>query len=108
MDLVQIRRDTPGCEKVIHFNNAGAALMPRQVANSIREYITAEENDGGYETSDRNKAELEMFYNYAAQLLNCKYSNIAFTANATDSYNKALSWVNFTREDVVLISKNDY
>jgi selenocysteine lyase/cysteine desulfurase len=108
VDLLQIRHDTPGCEKVIHFNNAGAALMPRQVANSIREYITAEENDGGYETADRKKVELEMFYNYAAQLLNCKNSNIAFTANATDSYNKALSSVNFTRKDVVLISKNDY
>jgi selenocysteine lyase/cysteine desulfurase len=108
MNLHQIRQDTPACEHVIHFNNAGAALMPKQVADSVRNYITEEENYGGYEVADRYKNELEMFYEYGAQLLNCKKTNIAFTANATDSYNKALSSISLVKDDIVLISANDY
>lgn len=29
VNLTQLRSDTPGADNVIHFNNAGAALMPR-------------------------------------------------------------------------------
>ena len=31
IDLEKIRRDTPGTDHVLHFNNAGAALMPTAV-----------------------------------------------------------------------------
>ena len=44
MDTTQIRKDTAGCEDIIHLNNAGAALMPVSVANAIRGYITIEEH----------------------------------------------------------------
>jgi selenocysteine lyase/cysteine desulfurase len=108
LDITQIRSDTVGCNSVIHLNNAGAALMPKTVANAIRDYITKEENKGGYEVADTETNELNLFYDYAAQLLNCKSSNIAYTTNATDSYNRALSSVPFRYGDVVLITDNDY
>ena len=108
MNIDQVRNDTTGCSTVIHLNNAGAALMPRQVTDAIRNYITDEENYGGYEVADKRANELNSFYDYAAALFNTKPRNIAFTTNATDSYNRALSSVNFQRGDVVLISGNDY
>ena len=108
MNIAQLRADTPGCNQVIHFNNAGAALMPHTVAEAIRRYITEEEYQGGYETAEKNAAAIREFYAAAAQLLHCNSSNIAFTTNATDSYNRALSSVAFKPGDVVLLSENDY
>ena len=33
-DLQHARQDTPGCEHVLHFNNAGASLMPKPVLDA--------------------------------------------------------------------------
>lgn len=91
IDLEKVRKDTPGCEKLIHFNNAGAALVPFPVVKSIQNYLNEEQYQGGYEAADRYADELNSFYTYAASLLNCNARNIAFTTNATESYNRALS-----------------
>lgn len=108
MNLEKIRNETIGTQSVIHLNNAGAALMPKVVADAIRSYIDDEERQGGYETADHRREELNQFYEYAAQLLSCQPENTAFTTNATDSYNKALSSVPFKSNDVVLTTANDY
>jgi selenocysteine lyase/cysteine desulfurase len=108
MNLEKIRNDTAGTQSVIHLNNAGAALMPRVVAEAIRTYIDDEERQGGYETAEKRREELDQFYEYAAQLLSCQPRNTAFTTNATDSYNKALSSVPFKQNDVILTTANDY
>ena len=108
MNIEQIRNATFGIGNIIHFNNAGAALMPHSVADAIRDYITEEELNGGYETADKRIEELNLFYKLTSDLLHCLPRNIAFTTNATDSYNRALSSIQFKRGDVVLLSKNDY
>jgi len=46
MDIFKIRKDTVGCESIIHLNNAGAALMPRPVVETITKYIAEEELGG--------------------------------------------------------------
>ncbi len=108
MDLNELRKETPGCSNVIHLNNAGAALMPQPVLEVIQLYLQEEANHGGYETADKWAAELAVFYDMAAQLLNTRSTNIAYTTSATDSYNLALSSVPLKRDDVILLSENDY
>ncbi len=34
-DIARARADTRHCEDIVHFNNAGAALMPRPVADAL-------------------------------------------------------------------------
>lgn len=108
MDIDQIRKDTLGCEAVIHFNNAGAALPPKQVATAILDYIAEEETTGGYELAARKQQDVELFYEYAAQLLHCGSHNIVFTTSATDGYNRALSSIPFKQGAVVLLTQTDY
>ena len=38
-DLSRARRDTPGCEEVLHFNNAGASLMPQPVLDATVSHL---------------------------------------------------------------------
>ncbi len=42
IDVLRARRDTPACERVLHFNNAGAALMPRQVFEAVTGHLQLE------------------------------------------------------------------
>ncbi|MFZ1806201.1 MAG: aminotransferase class V-fold PLP-dependent enzyme [Cyclobacteriaceae bacterium] len=108
MNLDEIRKHTPGCASKIHFNNAGASLPPLSVTEAILDYISFESITGGYEAADIRKEEINDFYTSAAQLINTKANNIAFTSSATNSFALALSSIPFERGDKVLIANEDY
>src|SRR5882762_6168785 len=106
--ILKFRKDTLGCSNVTHLNNAGASLMPDSVTKSIIDHITLEASVGGYEAAALKATAIKEFYVQAAKLLNCKASNIAFTASATDSYTRALSSIPFKTGDIVLTSNDDF
>ncbi len=108
IDIDSLRADTPGCDRYIHLNNAGAGLMPRPVLNAIKTYLDLESEIGGYEAADLKAKEINEFYSEGAALFNCKPDNVAFTTNATDAYSRALSSVLFKKGDSILTSVNDY
>ena len=88
-EIERARRDTRGCEDIIHFNNAGAGLMPAPVADCLHSYLTLEEKIGGYETAADQAASLDHFYDAFAKLLNCSNREIAFVENATRAWDMA-------------------
>lgn len=108
LDLQRIRADTPGCANRIHFNNAGAALMPAPVLAAMVEHLELEAAIGGYEAADACADAVAGFYDAAAELLGCSPRNVAFAANATDAYSRALSSVPFEPGDTILTTKDDY
>ncbi|MGH7321367.1 MAG: hypothetical protein ACRELA_17310 [Candidatus Rokuibacteriota bacterium] len=61
-DLARARRDTPGCEQVLHFNNAGAGLMPRPVLDATIGHLTLEARIGAYEAADQAHDAVERVY----------------------------------------------
>ncbi|SDS91250.1 Selenocysteine lyase/Cysteine desulfurase [Mucilaginibacter mallensis] len=107
-EVLQFRNDTLGCKNVIHLNNAGAGLMPDIVTQAQLDHIQLEAEIGGYEASALRVDVISAFYNQAALLFNCKPSNIAFTASATDSYTRALSSIPFTQGDIILTDHDDF
>ncbi|TNE56825.1 MAG: aminotransferase class V-fold PLP-dependent enzyme [Bacteroidetes bacterium] len=108
LSLDQIRNDTAGCAARIHLNNAGAALPPDPVPETVTEYIRLEARIGGYEAADQYAARLAGFYASMARFLNTESRNIAFATSATDAYARALSAVPWQPGDVVLTTENDY
>lgn len=104
----QFRKETPACEQVIHFNNAGASLNPIPVTQSVYQHLQLEEQVGGYEAAALNEAKSKAFYPAVAQLLNSAAHNIAFASSATDAYNRALSAIPFETGDIILTTENDY
>jgi len=107
-EVLQFRAETLGTKNVVHLNNAGSGLMPDIVTKAQLDHSSLESEIGGYEASDLRADIINDFYTQAALLFNCKASNIAFTASATDSYARALSSIRFKSGDVILTDKDDF
>src|SRR5213593_986765 len=107
-DLERARRDTPGCENVLHLNNAGAALMPEVVLKAVVDHLQLESRIGGYEAKERTIAASEHFYAAAARLINCDRSEIAFIENATRAWDMAFYSLKFNPGDRILTAKAEY
>jgi selenocysteine lyase/cysteine desulfurase len=108
IEITTFRNETNGCRNVIHFNNAGAGLMPNVVTQVQLDHIKLESEIGGYEASALKAAEIQNFYIQCAKLFNCKPTNVAFTASATDSYTRALSSIPFKEGDIILTDNDDF
>jgi selenocysteine lyase/cysteine desulfurase len=107
-EILKLRRETRGCARVIHLNNAGASLMPEPVVKAITNHIELEASIGGYEAAAVQAEDIKQFYVQAAKLINSKAVNIAFTSSATDSYTRALSSIPFKAGEVILTSNDDF
>ena len=108
IDFSKIRQDIPHYGDKVFLNSAGASLMPAVVAKKINSYLLEEEKLGGYFVADTKGKEIEEFYIQAASLIKAKPHNIAFAHDATDAYIKALSSIDFKKDDVVITTNDDY
>lgn len=108
LDIAALRAETPGCAKVLHFNNAGAGLMTDRTLRSVVDHLQLEAQIGGYEAHDRNIATLEHFYDATAALLKCHRDEVAFIENATRAWDMAFYSLRFTAGDRILTSVSEY
>ncbi|MCG8366103.1 MAG: aminotransferase class V-fold PLP-dependent enzyme [Pseudanabaenales cyanobacterium] len=108
MDVLRARADTKACHDMIHFNNAGASLMPIPVSNALHSYLFEEENQGGYETAAAKICELDNFYTASATLLNCTPKEIADVENATRAWDMAFYSLKFSPGDKILTTISEY
>jgi cysteine desulfurase / selenocysteine lyase len=108
IDVCRARRDTPGCENVLHFNNAGAALMPQPVLHATIGHLQLEALVGGYEAAAQAEESVEHVYDAAATLLGCRRDEIAIVENATRAWDMAFYAVPLGPGDRILTAVAEY
>lgn len=107
-DLERARNDTPGCQNVLHFNNAGSSLMPKPVLDATIAHLQLEAQIGGYEAADRAHDAVEHVYDAAAALIACSRDEIAIVENATRAWDMAFYSVSFKPGDRILTAMSEY
>lgn len=108
IDVAAARADTPGTQRVVHFNNAGASLMPRPVLETVVNYWEQESLAGGYETAEARAAELESVPATIATLLNARSDEIALFESATRAWDMIFYGLPFAAGDRILTTTSEY
>jgi selenocysteine lyase/cysteine desulfurase len=92
----------------LHFNNAGASLMPQPILDAMVGYLREEATIGGYEAARTYHAQLERFYGAMAQLLNADPDEIAYVENATRAWDMVFYSLKFERGDKIVTANSEY
>jgi selenocysteine lyase/cysteine desulfurase len=108
IDIERARRDTPATSQYLHFNNAGAALMPTQVLQAQFQHLQLEADTGGYEAAAAAGDRAEAVYASIACLLNAAPTEIALVENATVAWDMAFYAINFAPGDRVFTAQAEY
>jgi selenocysteine lyase/cysteine desulfurase len=108
IDLARARRDTPAAAQLLHFNNAGAALMPTLVLEAQVRHLQQEAAMGGYEAADAADDRREAVYDSIARLINAERREIALVENATVAWDLAFYAIPFKPGDRILTARAEY
>jgi len=108
IDLKAVRADTMGCRHTLHFDNAGAALMPTPVFDAVQHHLRLERFLGGQEAARRSQPDLEAFYHQFAGLLNAQPEEIAYLENATRAWDMAFYGLRLEPGDRIITHGSEY
>ena len=108
LDIKTARAETPACSELIHFNNAGASLMPSPVYKAMTDHLELEQKVGGYEAANLAAEDIAAFYTEFASLLNVSPEEIAYVENATRAWDMAFYGMPLVAGDRILSHDSEY
>ncbi len=108
IDIARVRRDTPATARIVHFNNAGAALPPAPVVAAQIAHLQREAEIGGYEAAREAQARVANIYVSIARLIGASTDEIALVENATVGWDMAFYAVPLQKGDRILTAQAEY
>ncbi len=90
IDVDAERAQTPGCTRVVHLNNAGAALPTAATVDTMVEHLRLESERGGYEAAGSVADRLSALRSSAARLIGAEDGDVVVTGSDTQAWAKAL------------------
>jgi selenocysteine lyase/cysteine desulfurase len=92
----------------VHLNNAGAALTPRVVHQTVTAHLNLEDELGGYEAAEARGDALRQVYQDLGHLIGAGARNFALVQSSTLAFAQALLAFDFAPGDTILTSRADY
>ncbi len=112
LDIEALRADTPGCTHVTHLNNAGCALPPAIVTDTMVDHLRREEAIGGYEAHAEARDRVAGVYASVGALVNAPIERVALVESATVAWDRGLQAIAFSDPlqpgDRMLVSGSEY
>ena len=112
LDIEALRAATPGCAQVTHLNNAGSALQPAIVTDTVVAHLRREEAVGGYEAHAEARDRVAGVYASVGALVNAPIERVALVESATVAWDRGLQAIAFSdplgRGDRMLVSGSEY
>lgn len=87
----ELRRETPGIGKIVHFNHSGASLMSQPVLDAIHAQLRREAEIGPHEAHVPVMAQVETARGDAAALLGADLADIAFVGSGSTGWGMAFA-----------------
>lgn len=91
LDIELLRADTPGCREVTHLNNAGSALPPAVVVDTMVDHLRLEERIGGYEAHAAAQDRIDAVYTSTARLVGSRPDQISLVESATSAWDRGFA-----------------
>lgn len=108
IDPASLHADTPGIDRVIHFNSAGSGLPLRPVLDRVIRHLEAEAEQGAMEAAGVVGGELEGVYASAARLLGCAPDEVALVESQTRGWQAVFSGFRFAPGDRILTARAEW
>ena len=112
INVEALRAATPGCTQVTHLNNAGCALPPAIVTDTMVSHLRLEEAIGGYEAYSQARDRVAGVYASAGALVNVPIERVALVESATVAWDRGLQAIAFSDPlepgDRMLVSGSEY
>ncbi len=108
LDVAALRAATPGCEQVIHLNNAGCALPTRSTVDAVIAHLQREMLTGGYEAHAAATAQVDDVYAAIGTLVGVPADRVAVVESATVAWDRAFTSIGLRPGDRILTSTAEY
>lgn len=107
-DVDLARQETFGCHRLIHLDNAGAALPPDCVTETYIAALQEEAEIGSYRSARKQGAAIERTYAELARLLNCQVSEIALVESGSRAWDLSFSMIPLVPGSVIVTTEYEY